>query len=175
MWKNCISDVRFSSPQHARCTAIALVCAKSHIHPLVCVFVMLVNCNLEHCVRLWLITYDWIEFDSSESYSSTQWPAVAIQYSLITAPPHRCVLENPKNDVRRTDTCQGHRPNGEFLPPIIRVSGRLTNVGTPHSTTKTRINIRRSRLRWLMNRWSVKFTCRFRCRYCEACRLVWIF
>lgn len=71
-----------------------------------------------------------------KTYSSTQWPAVAIQFSLITAPPHRCVLENPKNDVRRTDTCQGHRPNGAFFPPTIRVSGLLTIVGIPQSIYK---------------------------------------
>lgn len=39
------------------------------------------------------------------THSSTQWPAVAIQFSLSRAPPHRCVLENPKNDVLRTETC----------------------------------------------------------------------
>lgn len=51
----------------------------------------------------------------------------------MTAPPHLCVLENPKKLVRRTDTCHGHRPNGAFLPPTIRVSGRVWTVGTPHS------------------------------------------
>lgn len=66
------------------------------------------------------------------TYSSTQCPAVAIQFSLIIAPPHRCVLENPKNDVRRTDTCHGQRPNGAFLPPTIRVSG-LPIVDIPQS------------------------------------------
>lgn len=66
------------------------------------------------------------------TYSSTQCPAVAIQFSLMIAPPHRWVLENPKNEVLRTDTCQGHRPNGAFLPPTIRVSG-LPIVDIPQS------------------------------------------
>jgi len=38
------------------------------------------------------------------TYSSTQCPAVAIQFSFSTAPPQRWVLENPKNEVRLTDT-----------------------------------------------------------------------
>ena len=59
---------------------------------------------------------------------------MAINHSLITAPPQRCVLEKPKNDVRLTDTCHGHLPNGAFLPPTIRVSGRDCIVGIPHST-----------------------------------------
>lgn len=42
------------------------------------------------------------------------------------------MLEKPKKEVRRTDTCQGHRPNGASLPPTIRVSGRGNNGGTPH-------------------------------------------
>lgn len=57
-----------------------------------------------------------------------------MNHSLITAPPQRCVLENPKNDVLLTDTCHGHLPNGAFLPPTIRVSGRDCIVGIPHST-----------------------------------------
>lgn len=65
-----------------------------------------------------IIEYGWL------TYSSTQWPAVAIQFSFIMAPPHRCVLEKPKNDVLRTLTCHGYRPNGAFLPPTMRVSGR---------------------------------------------------
>jgi len=51
---------------------------------------------------------------------------------LSIAPPQRWVLEKPKNDVRRTDTCQGHRPNGASLPPTILVSGRGNRGGTPH-------------------------------------------
>lgn len=42
------------------------------------------------------------------------------------------MLEKPKNEVRRTDTCQGQRPNGALLPPTMRVSGRV-KTGTPHS------------------------------------------
>lgn len=59
---------------------------------------------------------------------------MAINHSLITAPPQRCVLENPKNEVLLTDTCHGHLPNGAFLPPTILVSGRDCIVGIPHST-----------------------------------------
>lgn len=66
------------------------------------------------------------------THSSTQCPAVAIQFSLIKAPPQRWVLEKPKNEVRRTDTCQGQRPKAALLPPTIRVSGRVS-IGTPHS------------------------------------------
>lgn len=44
------------------------------------------------------------------------------------------MLENPKNDVRLTDTCHGYRPNGAFLPPTILVSGRARVVERPHST-----------------------------------------
>lgn len=73
---------------------------------------------------------------STNTYSSTQCPAVAIQLSLIIAPPHRWVLEKPKNDVRRTDTCHGHRPNIAFLPPTIRVSGRWPTDDMPHSEKK---------------------------------------
>lgn len=51
-------------------------------------------------------------------------PAVAIKFSFITAPPHRCVLENPKNDVRLTDTCHGYCAQPAFLPPTILTSGR---------------------------------------------------
>lgn len=75
-----------------------------------------------------------IIFSFFKTHSSTQCPAVAIQFSLTIAPPHRCVLENPKNEVLRTDTCQGHRPNGAFLPPTIRVSGRPI-VDIPQSWT----------------------------------------
>lgn len=66
------------------------------------------------------------------THSSTQCPAVAIQFSLIKAPPQRWVLEKPKNEVRRTDTCQGQRPKAALLPPTMRVSGRVS-IGTPHS------------------------------------------
>lgn len=66
------------------------------------------------------------------THSSTQCPAVAIQFSLSTAPPHLWVLEKPKNDVRLTDTCHGHLPNGAAFPPTMRVSGRGNNGGTPH-------------------------------------------
>lgn len=66
--------------------------------------------------------------------SSTQCPAVAIKFSFKTAPPHRWVLEKPKNDVRLTDTCHGYRPNGAFFPPTILVSGRARVVERPHST-----------------------------------------
>ena len=45
------------------------------------------------------------------TYSSTQWPAVATHNSLIRAPPHRCVEENPKKDVLRTDTYNGNVKN----------------------------------------------------------------
>jgi len=38
------------------------------------------------------------------THSSTQCPAVATQYSLMRAPPHRCVEVNPKKDVRLTET-----------------------------------------------------------------------
>lgn len=57
----------------------------------------------------------------------------------MTAPPHRCVDEKPKNDVRRTDTCHGHRPNGAFLPPTIRFSGRAIDV-IPQSKAKKKKN-----------------------------------
>lgn len=57
---------------------------------------------------------------------------MAIQFSLRIAPPQRWVLENPKKDVRRTETCQGHRPKGAFLPPTIRISGTGNKDGTPH-------------------------------------------
>jgi hypothetical protein len=57
---------------------------------------------------------------------------VAIKFSFRTAPPHRWVLEKPKNEVRRTDTCQGYLPNGAFFPPTILVSGRGTVVERPH-------------------------------------------
>jgi hypothetical protein len=60
-------------------------------------------------------------------------PAVAIKFSFSTAPPHLCVLEKPKNDVLRTDTCQGYRPKGAFLPPTILVSGRAKTCERPHS------------------------------------------
>jgi len=63
----------------------------------------------------------------------THKPAVAMKFSLNTAPPHRWVLENPKNEVRRTETCHGYRPNGAFFPPTILVSGRARAVDTPHS------------------------------------------
>lgn len=59
--------------------------------------------------KLWLF-YKVINFSNIKiiiiffTHSSTQWPAVAIQFSFNKAPPHRCVLENPKNDVLRTDT-----------------------------------------------------------------------
>lgn len=43
------------------------------------------------------------------------------------------MLENPKNDVLLTDTCQGYLPNGAFLPPTILVSGRAKTVERPHS------------------------------------------
>lgn len=67
------------------------------------------------------------------TYSSTQCPAVAIQPSLMMAPPHRWVDEKPKNDVRLTDTCHGHRPKLESLPPMMRVSGLGHIAVTPHS------------------------------------------
>lgn len=54
----------------------------------------------------------------------------------MRAPPHRCVLENPKKLVRRTDTCHGQRPNGAFLPPTMRVSGRVWIEGIPHSAER---------------------------------------
>lgn len=69
---------------------------------------------------------------TATTHSSTQCPAVAIQFSLIKAPPQRWVLEKPKNEVRRTDTCQGQRPKAALLPPTMRVSGRVS-IGTPHS------------------------------------------
>lgn len=43
------------------------------------------------------------------------------------------MLEKPKNDVLRTDTCQGYRPNGAFFPPTILVSGRVSAFDKPHS------------------------------------------
>lgn len=49
---------------------------------------------------------------------------MAIKFSLITAPPQRCVLEKPKNDVRRTDTCHGYCAQPAFFPPTILTSGR---------------------------------------------------
>lgn len=57
---------------------------------------------------------------------------MAIQFSLSTAPPQRWVLEKPKKEVLRTDTCHGHRPNEASLPPTILVSGRGNSGGTPH-------------------------------------------
>lgn len=42
------------------------------------------------------------------------------------------MLEKPKKEVLRTDTCQGHRPNDASLPPTILVSGRGNSGGTPH-------------------------------------------
>lgn len=71
------------------------------------------TCETKYVVRI-IFQYDgqwWREFTREWNYifvythSSTQWPAVAIQFSFNSAPPHRCVLENPKNDVRLTDTC----------------------------------------------------------------------
>lgn len=67
------------------------------------------------------------------TYSSTQCPAVTIHSSLMSAPPQRCVLENPKNDVLRTDTCQGHLPKGAVFPPTILVSGLENMGGVPHA------------------------------------------
>lgn len=52
------------------------------------------------------------------THSSTQWPAVAIQFSFSRAPPHRCVLENPKNDVLRTETCI--TDHGDNIMKIVR-------------------------------------------------------
>lgn len=46
------------------------------------------------------------------------------------------MLEKPKKLVRRTDTCQGQRPKGAFLPPTILVSGLVWTVGTPHSVER---------------------------------------
>lgn len=66
------------------------------------------------------------------THSSTQCPAVAIQFSFKTAPPHLWVLEKPKNEVLRTETCQGHRPKGASLPPTILVSGLGNKGGIPH-------------------------------------------
>lgn len=43
------------------------------------------------------------------------------------------MLENPKNDVLLTETCQGYLPKGAFLPPTILVSGRAKLVERPHS------------------------------------------
>jgi hypothetical protein len=43
------------------------------------------------------------------------------------------VLEKPKNDVLRTDTCHGYRPKGAFLPPTILVSGLARTCDKPHS------------------------------------------
>lgn len=43
------------------------------------------------------------------------------------------MLEKPKNDVLRTDTCQGYRPKGAFLPPTILFSGRARTCDNPHS------------------------------------------
>lgn len=40
----------------------------------------------------------------SFTYSSTQCPAVAIQFSFRIAPPHLWVDEKPKKDVLLTDT-----------------------------------------------------------------------
>lgn len=66
-----------------------------------------------------------------------------MKYSFNTAPPQRCVLENPKNDVRRTDVCHGYRPNGAFFPPTILVSGRASAVETPHSKFRAADNVSR--------------------------------
>lgn len=109
-------------------------------------YVYVINCGscsdiVSETTRITVVAHQSPECVSGErfiillllvAYSSTQCPAVAIQFSLITAPPHRCVLEKPKNDVRRTDACHGQRPNGAFLPPTIRVSG-LAIVGMPQS------------------------------------------
>lgn len=54
------------------------------------------------------------------------------------------MLEKPKNDVRLTDTCQGHRPKAALLPPTMRVSGRV-KTGTPHSVTERACIIQRLR------------------------------
>lgn len=43
------------------------------------------------------------------------------------------MLEKPKNDVLRTDTCHGYRPKGAFFPPTILVSGRAKTCEMPHS------------------------------------------
>lgn len=57
---------------------------------------------------------------------------MAIQFSFRTAPPHLWVLENPKNEVLRTETCHGHLPKDASFPPTILVSGRGKSGGTPH-------------------------------------------
>lgn len=66
-----------------------------------------------------------------------------MKYSFNTAPPHRWVLEKPKNDVRRTDVCQGYRPKGAFFPPTILVSGRASAVEMPHSKFLAADNVSR--------------------------------
>lgn len=43
------------------------------------------------------------------------------------------MLENPKKEVLRTETCHGHRPKEASFPPTMRVSGRGKSGGTPHS------------------------------------------
>lgn len=95
-WRNCTWDGRSFWRLHAPRRVVPLARWRSRTRPLLSGFARLVGWKSkgEGGGGFWL----------GLAYSSTQWPAVAIQFSLRMAPPQRCVLEKPKNEVRRTDT-----------------------------------------------------------------------
>ena len=108
-WKSCTLDERFSPWSCAQHVREARKWTKNPILRYELVSWAIKDCRdekmtiivrrkLPHCIRTIL------------TYSSTQWPAVATQSSLMRAPPHRWVEENPKKDVLRTETCNKNKP-----------------------------------------------------------------
>lgn len=92
---------------HCRVTSKIVCTTATHVY---CIYynLLLKSCRLNSRRRVvfyYLFFFFLAEGFARATHSSTQWPAVAIQFSLSRAPPHRCVLENPKKDVLRTDTC----------------------------------------------------------------------
>ena len=68
-----------------------------------------------------------------KTYSSTQWPAVATQYSLTRAPPQRWVDEKPKKEVLRTDTWKKCQKWGKHKFLGLLVPARGTGHSKPES------------------------------------------
>lgn len=71
------------------------------------------------CDPLWVSIKKWLVLPAMTVKSvglkpSKQWAAVMIHRWPITDPPHRCALYRCLNE-----TCQGHAPGLELLPPNI--------------------------------------------------------
>lgn len=68
-------------------------------------------------------------------YPGWQWAAVMTCRWVINTPPHLFLVNSPSQVASLTNTCHGHSPKVEPVPPTIRPFF-LTNGRTPHAVSK---------------------------------------